>query len=152
MTNQVSHPLAESFLFHELTDEERAITEEHMYESRLEKGESLFNEGDDGDLVCFVESGVLQVLKKNSAGQNIDLAHLGAGDCIGEMAIINLVKRSATVKALEETTLLILSKKGFDLLLEQHPKIGVTILKSFARLMSERLRSTSAELADVFTS
>lgn len=152
MTNQVAHPLAESFLFHELTDEERAITEEHMYESHLEKGEALFNEGDAGDLVCFVESGKLQVLKKNSAGQIIDLAHLSVGDCIGEMAILDLVKRSATVKALEETTLLILTKKGFDLLLDQHPRIGVTILKSFARLMSERLRSTSAELADVFTS
>jgi CRP-like cAMP-binding protein len=47
-----------------------------------------------------------------------------------------------------KSTLLILTRKDFEKLLEQHPQIGIKILKGLAKLLSMNLRKTSSLLAD----
>jgi len=56
--------------------------------------------------------------------------------------------RSATVKARVSSTLLILTRKGFEEMLDQHPQIGIKILKGLAKFLSMNLRKTSSLLAD----
>ena len=149
MENAIETFLEESFLFAGLSDSDREIVEEHMYETHLDVGEVLFNEGDQGDFLCYVVQGSLQVTKKNQSGKTVELAVLQRGQLIGEMAMIEYAPRSATVKALEETVLMVLTRKGFELLLSQHADIGVVILRSLARLMSVKIRDLSEDFVDL---
>jgi len=64
------------------------------------------------------------------------------------MSIIDQTNRSATVRASKDATLLLLSRKGFDAILDNHPRIGIKILKKMTRLLSMNMRRTSSLLAD----
>jgi CRP-like cAMP-binding protein len=136
-------------LFSGLSEDDMLIAEEHMYETRLEAGERLFEEGEEGSFVCFVIDGALEVLKKNSSGKEVCLAELHKGQSIGEMSIIDNLQRSAAVRSVGESRLLVLTRKGFELLEERHPNIAVVILKHFTRMLSHNVRSTSEGLADL---
>lgn len=135
-------------MFDNLKPDELSIVTRHMNFVDLEPGEILFSEGEPGDYVCFVAEGSLDVLKKSGKGYSLTLATLSKGRSIGEMAIIDDFPRSATVKGRTKATLVILTRKGFDLILEEHPEIGVKILKGISRLLSQNLRKTSSRLAD----
>ncbi|MFL0797117.1 MAG: cyclic nucleotide-binding domain-containing protein [Cellvibrionaceae bacterium] len=145
---EIATHLKNSHLLQGLDDEDLAIAEEHMYETCLEPGEALFNDGDDGGYMCFVVSGSLEALKKNSAGEEVRLTLLGSGDSIGEMAVIDGEVRSATVRSVDEAKLLVLTRKGFGLLLEQHPRIGAAVLMRIARFLSKRVRESSNVLVE----
>ncbi len=115
----------------------------------LNAGETLFEEGDQGDYVCFIISGSLEILKMTT-WQNFTtvIATLYEGSCIGEMALIDHAPRSATIRAYENTKLAILTQKAFDMMVASEPELGVNILKGVAQNLSNNLRSTTDKLAD----
>lgn len=137
-------PLFDSFNVDELT-----ILAKHMSFIHLQRGEFLFVEGDKGDFMGFVVSGVLEVLKKSATGENIIIARLTKGSSIGEMALIDKSPRSATVVSRQPTTMVTLTSKGFDRLSEKSPLLGIKVIQKTARLLSLNMRRTSSKLADI---
>ena len=135
-------------IFDQFKGDELRLVSRHMSFIELEKGEILFREGDQGDYICFVAEGALDVVKKTEEGRYVVLATLNRGRSIGEMAVIDDFPRSATVRARKNATLVILTRERFDLILEKHAATGVRILKAIARLVSQNLRKTSSRLAD----
>ncbi|MBI9086371.1 MAG: cyclic nucleotide-binding domain-containing protein [Desulfobacterales bacterium] len=135
-------------LFDALQGNELTVIARHMNYFELEPGELLFREGDKGDSVCFVVEGALDIYKESAGGGDVVIATIAKRRSIGEMAIIDNTPRSATVKARTATALVSLTQKGFEQVLEEHPKIGITILKGLSRLLSMNLRKTSSRLAD----
>lgn len=133
-------------LFDELTKEELATVVDYMNLFKFEKGQTLFEEGANGDYVCFVADGAIDVVKKSVTGSNVVISTLGKGSVIGEMAVIDNIPRSATVRARKTTQLVILGQKGFKLILDKEPKIGNKILIGIARRLSSNLRRTSNQL------
>jgi CRP-like cAMP-binding protein len=121
----------------------------HMNYTEILRGDHLFVEGDKGDFMCFVVRGLLDVLKKTTTGDYRVVARLGKGNTIGEMSIIDKSPRSATVIARQPSVVIILTKKGFDLLTELYPALGVTLLKKIMRLLSLNMRRTTSKLADI---
>src|SRR5512145_2318632 len=71
-------------------------------------GGYFFREGDQAGSMFVLESGEVAVLK-HWAGQQHELGRLRRGDCFGEMALIDLFPRSASVRALEACTAIELS-------------------------------------------
>ena len=67
------------------------------------------------------------------------------------MALIDGLTRSATVKALELTNILILRREDFNTLLDEHSDVGIKILKGIARGMRHNLRQTSAKISACMT-
>lgn len=128
--------------------DELSVLAKHMSFVHLQRGEYLFMEGDQGSFMGFVVSGVLEVQKSTSTGDRVPLARLTKGSSIGEMAIIDQSVRSATVIAKKATTMVTLTEKGFDLLAEQQPALGIKVIKKIARLLSLNMRRTSSKLAD----
>jgi CRP-like cAMP-binding protein len=135
-------------LFDELSPLELSVVADYMNFFELEQGKILFREGDSGDYICFVVEGAVEVLKEAASGKRAVIATLLRGSTIGEMSIIDNIARSATVRARKDSTLVILSRKGFNTILDSHPKIGIKILKGIARLLSLNMRRTSSHLAD----
>lgn len=133
-------------LFDELTHEELAIVVDYMNLFEFEAGQTLFQEGDTGDYVCFVAEGIVDVMKKSITGSDIVISTLGKGSAIGEMAVIDNTPRSATVVARKNTQMVVLGQNGFKLILDKEPKIGNKILIGIARRLSTNLRRTSNQL------
>ena len=133
-------------MFNELSEDELSVIINYMSLYELEKGETLFKEGDEGQYVCFVVDGLVDVLKKSITGSMIVITTLSQGYSIGEMSMIDKIPRSATVVARTKVTLAVLAQSGFKLILEKHPSIGIKILIGFARFLSDNMRKTSARL------
>lgn len=143
----INLPIFDSFNVDELS-----VLAKHMSFIHLQLGEHLFVEGDQGTFMGFVVTGVLEIQKKAETGENIPLARLTKGSSIGEMAIIDKSPRSATVIAKQPTTMVTLTEKGFDLLAEKYPPIGIKVIKKIARLLSLNMRRTTSKLADLMIS
>ncbi len=136
-------------LFDTFNMEELDVLSKHMSYVHLKMGEYLFVEGDKGSFMGFVVRGVLEVIKKSDTGENIIIARLTKGSSIGEMALIDKSTRSATVIAKQPSTLVTLTDKGFDLLAEKSPALGMKLIQKTARLLSLNMRRTSSKLADL---
>ena len=139
-------------IFSSFNVDELSILAKHMSFIHLQRGEQFFVEGDQGTFLGFVVNGILEVQKKADSGQNITLARLTKGSSIGEMALIDKSPRSATVIAKQTTTVVTLTDKGFELLAEKHPPLGIKVIQKIARLLSLNMRRTSSKLADLIQS
>jgi CRP/FNR family cyclic AMP-dependent transcriptional regulator len=135
-------------LFNGFDTDELRLAAKRMNFVEINKEETLFKEGSKGDYVCFVVDGSLDVIKEPVTGESVVITALSKGRSIGEMSIIDNFPRSATVKARTNATLVILTREGFELILEEYPKVGIKILKGVSRLLSLNLRKTSGRLAD----
>jgi signal transduction histidine kinase len=110
----------------------RLFTEIHC-----EAGEVLMLEGETGDSLYMIWSGRVIVIMGDLESPTI-LGFRGAGEIIGEMALLENRPRSATVIAIEETRLLRLSLETFHKLLRENPDIGLNIMEA----LSSRLRAS----------
>ena len=153
MEPDLSKAIAEFFLdipiFSRMNEAEVRLVAKHMNLIELKPGETLFEESDRGNFMCFIAQGTLEVLKKTGgSGKDVVITTLRRGQSIGEMSVIENMPRSATVKARDTTKLFILSQAAFDHVLSKHYHIGNKLLKGIAILLSHHLRKTSSRLAD----
>lgn len=107
----------------------------------LRPGDLLFGEGEQGERAYVVENGVVEVVKQTSEG-SVTLARLGHGEIVGEMALFDNAPRSATVVAVEETTLLSIDRLQIDAKIRNaDPTIALLI-----DTLTNRLRSMQSLL------
>ena len=110
-------------------------------------GSEVFAEGAAGDGLYFVVSGRVRVTKRLSGGGQKDIATLGAGDCLGEMALLDATPRSAGAYASGPTELLRLKRDDLKRWLEADPTLAMQFFAELVSVQSRRLRRTSSELA-----
>ena len=94
------------------------------------RGEVVFHEGDPGDTIHFVEHGHLSVRVSTPYGDTATLRIVGPGEHFGELALIALAPRSATVTALEPTQTLTLHRDQLQRLRDDNPEIDRAILEA----------------------
>jgi signal transduction histidine kinase len=104
-------------------------------------GDLVFEEGSLGDALYVVLDGELEVSKRQS-GQDVVLAVRRAGEFIGEMSLLEQAPRSASVRTLRESRLLMIDQAAFETLLSCSPSAHLTML----RTVTSRLRSTESML------
>jgi CRP-like cAMP-binding protein len=111
-------------------------------------GTTLMRDGDVGDYMGFVVHGKL-VVKKETAfpGKFVLIAVLERGSMVGEISVVELGKRNATVTAAEESQLLLMTYDGMEKLLEEFPGIGNRLLKRIIHVLGYRLRMASERLS-----
>ncbi len=124
----------------DLTAEQIERLAQYLYVAKISKDEQLFVEGSKEAYMCFIVGGLVKIAKGDSRKQEKTISEIGAGRTFGEMSIIDGLPRSASATAGENTTMLILSKENFELLLNDNPKLGIVIYSKLAQLMSHRLR------------
>src|ERR671916_1999855 len=107
----------------------------------VDPGELVFEEGSPGDALYIILDGELEVTKRQG-GQDVVLAVRRVGEFIGEMSLLEQAPRSASVRALRESRLLVISQAAFQTLLSCSPSAHLTIL----RTVTSRLRSTESML------
>jgi NADH dehydrogenase len=112
----------------------QGVTREHF-----EPGQDVFREGDLGDRLYIILSGKVEVRRGSGEGEAV-LARLGPGQCFGEMALVNMTRRNATVRCVAALDLLSLPKKEFAVLAASLPDLR----RSFERLAGERAQQATA--------
>lgn len=103
------------------------------------KNDYFFRESEVPDFIYVLESGSVAVLK-SWLGKQYKIRHLGPGDCFGEMALIDLFPRSASVMAVSDCTAIALSPDSVHQLCERNLEQFALIQMNLARELSRRLR------------
>lgn len=111
-------------------------------ERRLKKGEQLTLQGDPGDELYIVTQGFLEVIiGAAAASQPRVVVNLGTGQIVGEMALIDQGPRSATVRAIDEPTIVqVIQREDFDRLCMDNNHIGYIVMRNLAADLSFKLR------------
>jgi predicted acylesterase/phospholipase RssA/CRP-like cAMP-binding protein len=104
----------------------------------LAAGDVLFEEGDPSDAAYFVTAGRLRVSQRGTDGGAQVVAELGRGEVVGELGLLDHAPRSATVRAVRDSTLAALSADVFEGLIARSPALMLYV----ARGLLTRLRRT----------
>lgn len=115
-------------------------------------GDVLFREGEDAHAMYVVVRGEMEVLKRSRRGIEARVALLGPGDWFGEMSIVDVQPRSATVRALAPGRLIRISPGDLDALYRFDVRSYAIVLLNLARELSRRLRVADGILADLVAS
>jgi len=120
------------------------LLEERIYEANA----VVVEEGTPGRELYVIEEGSVAVSKRTADGRVVELGKLGAGDCFGEMALVGIMRRTATVRAQSRLTLLVLSYASIAELAKERPHSFTLMVMNLARELCRRLRQADAVLAE----
>ena len=148
--SELKHLINSVTIFQSLDIDDIQILSQYLFPKELSMGGVVCKEGQHANFLCFVTAGTLDVIKKLD-GNEVTIASINEGDTLGEMALIDGLTRSATVRASTASTVLILRRDDFNTLLEKHAEVGIKILKGIARVMSLNLRQASAQITAYMT-
>ena len=109
-------------------------------------GDFYFRQGDPGDAMYVLESGQVEVLKNAADGTMRQLSQFGAGACFGEMALIDLAPRSASVRAIVPCVAIEITAADLMSIYERDLEQFVLIEMNMGREVSRRLREADERL------
>jgi CRP-like cAMP-binding protein len=136
--NELVTLLRQIELFQGVDIPELQLISQQMTEQFYAAGAVVFHEGDIGDRLFVILTGTMHAYVERE-GRTITYALMQAGECFGEMALIEDAPRSATIRTEAPAHCLTLSKQGFLNLIQRHPQIALTIMKG----LCQRLRHTN---------
>jgi diguanylate cyclase (GGDEF)-like protein len=120
-----------------------------MERRHLKEGEIVFKEEDHGEDMFVLLSGSLSAHRKQSDGTQRLMFDVVPGQFFGEMSIIANESRSATIKAKQESDLMVLQGIDFYRIIFEHPMIGIKMLNSIGEVQNGWLNQTSQHLKDL---
>jgi CRP-like cAMP-binding protein len=152
----VSSPDLKAFLvatpfFGGLSDASLDLLISMLVEHRFDVGVTVVAEGEPGRSMYIVHSGELVVSKLGESGRAIRMTGLGPGDFFGEMTLIEMQNRSATVVADSPTVLYELTARNLYTYYKADIYAYVMVMQNINRELCRRLRRADnriAELAD----
>jgi len=109
----------------------------------FEPGQLVFREGDDSDTCYIVREGQVRAIRRHSDGRTITLATFGPGDIFGELAMFEDERRSATIEAVEATSVIGVLGGDMRRLMAEFPGIAMRLAIALGR----RLRETTEQLS-----
>ncbi|MEQ1664606.1 MAG: Crp/Fnr family transcriptional regulator [Bdellovibrionales bacterium] len=110
----------------------------------LKKGDILFREGDPSDAMYVIKKGRLSVTKSKGSGE-IELAELGPGEMLGEMAFFDNKPRSAGAKAKQDATIIVLPFSALYAQFKTFPEW----LKAMVKNINGKLRDANAKIKNL---
>jgi len=121
---------------------------EVLTERNFAAGEIICRRGDQGDRMWLLTKGSVSVRLPTADGRGEKrIASLARGTIIGEMALVETARRSATIVADEPVVCYELPRSGFECLLTEQPLIATKLLANLSRELARRLRRTSEDLS-----
>lgn len=150
-----------SLIFKDLGEEELVQVLKISRERRFQSGDVIMQEGEKGDSMYWVAEGEVEVSKTLTMKFGDDdfrkaekvLTRFRPEDhaVFGEMALIALDNRSATIMANTDCVLFEIRRDDFIGLVEDSPELGVKVLLKLAELLVDRLRRSSQDVMRLTT-
>lgn len=152
--------IKKTFIFDNLNEQEVAHILKITKDRRFSKGETIMQEGHEGDSMYIVVEGSVEVSKtltmklgEESTEREKILTRVKAEDNVvfGEMAMIDRGNRSASAVATTDCILLEIEREDFLDLIEKRPQMGVKILRRIGELLASRVRQSSQDVVRLTT-
>ncbi|HEX2959513.1 MAG TPA: cyclic nucleotide-binding domain-containing protein [Chitinispirillaceae bacterium] len=115
----------------------------NRHEQLFKRGSLMFIEGESSAEMFIIRSGKIRILKQEGEGV-VELAVLGPGSVIGELALLDHQPRSATAQVVEDTLVTVIDEDLFTRTIEKIP----SWLASLIQLVVKRLRDTMKRTSD----
>lgn len=106
------------------------------YERRFKQGDYLFCEGDVGDCMYYIQEGVVEITKQCGDGST-SVAKIGKNGVVGEMALLDHAKRSASARAYTDVSTIEIGEKKIRDVIDHAPSWFASIIK----VIVQRLRN-----------
>lgn len=132
-------------LFGGLNEAALTVLLAHSHEVQRSADALFFSEGERGDSLYVLNMGEVMLTKNSDTGP-VTLTRLAPGDCFGEMAVIDFSPRSATARAVTESSALEVSMDGLLALYRSDVEQFALIQMNMARELSRRLRKLGDRL------
>ncbi len=132
-------------LFANVDDPHLEAIAEHLIERRYPRKTTIVEEGLAGDYMYVIREGQVKVTKLSEDGREKILQFLDGGDFFGEMALLDRSPRSASVKTLQDTRVLALSRTDFIHCIEDNPAVAMAVIQELSR----RLREADAQASSL---
>lgn len=123
-------------IFSGLAETELAFLTQRTVPRRFAPGEIVFGEGEPCQGLYVVESGHVRIFKSSSGGREHVLSVDGPGSSVAELPVFDGGSYPASVAAVDDATLLFISKQDFQALCLAHPQVALKVL----RVVGARLR------------
>jgi CRP/FNR family transcriptional regulator, cyclic AMP receptor protein len=120
-----------------------------LVERRFDAGTTVVAEGEPGRSMFIVHSGELVVSKRGDAGRTIRMTRLQAGDFFGEMTLIEMQNRSATVVAESSTLLYELTARNLYTYYKTDIHAYVIVMQNINRELCRRLRRADNRITEL---
>jgi len=125
-------------LFNSFSDEELSVVQESIIEKNYRKNSVILSEDEAKEYMYIVFSGRLKVIQISTDGKEQILVTRKKGDYFGEMSLIDGKTQPATVVAMEDSTVGLVSKNDFESIFLKNEKV----LKQIIFMLCERLRES----------
>ncbi len=132
-------------IFSGLTRDDLNALLPHFREKKFPKNSVIFQQDEEGDTFLFILKGRVKVVIMTKNGREVILSILGKNEFFGEMSLIDGLPRSATVIAIEDTTIIFLKRKDFLETLRQHPDMMLSLMQE----MSKRIRKADERISSL---
>ena len=147
MSDKIADLLDGLELFKDFSFQELRTIATYLNFRNIQQDELVFNEGDAGTYMLILVEGKLAVFKGGESGSHL-LSYEGRGRVVGEMALIDQERRSASCKAETECEFMTLAIDDLDRMAHEHAGLAYRFMFALARLLSRRLRRTSGLLVE----
>jgi len=134
-------------LFSDLSQDEFTAVIEKL--SPLDVGAEgmIIRQSEAGDSIFVIVSGQVSIFRRDDDNNEVWITNLGEGNFFGEFGYFSGHKRSASVKAVEDTTLLEITRKDLESIIAKHPRIREVMLKFY----KERILDTLLAISPLFS-
>ncbi len=118
----------------------------------LEKNCTISQEGEPSNAMYILLEGTIRILKKSNSDEQFLLKELNGRNNVffGEMGLVRNELHNATVKAVSDVKLLVLSRKNFIRMTKKQPAVAVGLTFSICRVLADRLQKTNDDLAYLY--
>lgn len=147
MASKIADLLDEMDLFKGFSYAELEIIGRYLTLEEADADKVIFNEGDPGNYMMILTEGRVAIFKDTEHGKQLLLREI-EGRIIGEMALLDHERRSATCVAETYCEMLTFTQLNLARLAVDHPAVAYRFMCSLGRLLSKRLRRTSGIMAD----
>jgi len=135
-TAAIGKTLAKVPLFSGLEENELSFLAQRTVMRNYSAGQSVFDEGEPCAGLYVVEAGHVRIFKSSANGREQVLSIDGPGSSIAELPVFDGGNYPASVTAIDDATLLFVSKQDFHALCLAHPQVALKVL----RVVGSRLR------------
>lgn len=136
--------LATTDLLGALPDMTRAGIRELAEDRTFKRGDLVFSQGDPGNELFLVRSGLIAIAARAPDGRETVVAVLGERSLFGELALFDGAPRSADARALDDTVVAAIPYDALHEVIDDDP----ALLRIILRILAQRLRRTDQALAD----
>jgi voltage-gated potassium channel len=141
--------LKRSDLFRELDDEHLALVAKMSTHHLFDAGTIVHRQGAVADLIHVIEEGLVGIILEVGPLAQRQVQAAANFESFGWSAMIPPYTRTATVKALEKTKVIVFNGRELAAFCTSHPEVGFKIMQAVARVIAERLRQAYIQLLGV---